>query len=259
LKGKKVSDSLKTYSNFIHNKEHEYWDHIKEIQYYVSFQLGSLNPEISLEKSMGDILDQFSARDYLAIHSELYNESFNPKKIVDLGCGTGRFSCFVNMNLKDKISNIKFYLADFNRCDEVLTRFDGPVKPTSVEVFSGRQGYVDNAEPLPYNEFKITNLFCSYYGLTNYENIDLDTNEINKLENIDLLYSMSSVGFHWSIESAVEKYNICSILKNGGKMICQIDPTVDDKLWEKDMSNLFLKNVIKLKGGHMYAIWEKKC
>tara|TARA_Y100000034_G_scaffold75990_1_gene91269 strand:+ start:1214 stop:1405 length:192 start_codon:yes stop_codon:yes gene_type:complete len=55
-----VSDSLKTYSNFIHNKEHEYWDYIKEIQYYVSFQLGHLNPEISLEKSMGDILDQLN-------------------------------------------------------------------------------------------------------------------------------------------------------------------------------------------------------
>jgi len=247
---------LKTFSNFVHDKDHEYWKQIEEIEYYISLQLQSWTKSIN---TMEEVLDRFSIIDYESISSEICNENFIPKKIVDLGCGSGRFSCFVNMNLKNELLDTKFYLADFNR-----TLFDPKTKPEFGSVFPGGQGYKKNAEPSPYNDFKMMNLFSSYYGLKNYENINLDTDEITKLEEVDLVYSMAAVGFHFSVESAVKKYKINEILKPGGKLICQIN---HDNVcpWIDSIDNLIFKSATPASLDHLgrnvkgwYATWVKE-
>jgi SAM-dependent methyltransferase len=247
---------LKTFSNFVHDKEHEYWKQIEEIEYYISLQLQAWKKS---EVSMETVLDRFSIIDYESTHSEIYNENFMPKKIVDLGCGSGRFSCFVNMNLKDELLNTKFYLADFDR-----SLFDVNAKPDFEEIFDGGQGYKTNVDPEPYNDFEMMNLFSSYYGLKNCENINLDTDEITKLKEVDLVYSMASVGFHFSVEEAVKKYKINEILKPGGKLICQINYD-NQSDWRSDMGNLILKSVESTDLEHLgrnvkgwYAVWVRK-
>jgi SAM-dependent methyltransferase len=246
-----MSSNIKTFSNFVHDKEHDYWKQAKEVEFYVDFQLASWGPD-SAEKTMESVLDKFSVRDYLCLNEEIYNSDFNPKKIIDLGCGTGRFSCFVNMNLTEELSDTKFYLADFNR-----TFFNNKDKPSSIDVFGGSQGYVSDAEPKPYNDFEAMSQFCSYYGLKNFENIDLDTDEITKLRNVDLIYSVAAVGYHWSVQAAVEKYKICDILKPGGKMICQIDNRNGD-VWKTNINQLTLDKIMTGDDGSVYGIWAKQ-
>tara|TARA_R100000664_G_scaffold34145_1_gene54372 strand:- start:452 stop:1201 length:750 start_codon:yes stop_codon:yes gene_type:complete len=246
---------LKTFSNFVHDKEHEYWKQIKEIEYYISLQLQAWTSKSTMEA----VLDRFSIIDYESTHSEICNENFVPKKIVDLGCGSGRFSCFVNMNLKNELLNTKFYLADFDR-----SLFDTKTKPSFAEVFPGGQGYKADAEPMPYNDFKMMNLFSSYYGLKNCENINLDTDEITKLEEVDLVYSMAAVGFHYSVEEAVKRYKINEILKPGGKLICQINHD-NESHWINSIDNLTFKSAIPASLNHLgrkvkgwYAVWVKE-
>ena len=118
-----------------------------------------------------------SENEYSVISRYLYPY---PKNILDLGCGLGRMSIFLN---KKRPSDSKYYLAD------------------SSEVPESAAAYGWNPGDSWYNDLNLTKEFCELNGLNNFEIIDLKSGGLHKLENIDLVFSFLAVGFHYPIES----------------------------------------------------------
>lgn len=101
-----------------------------------------------------------------------------PKNILELGCGLGRFSIFLNSKLD---YNPKFFLADFSKVSEKV-----------------RYGW--NPKGSVYNNLDFTRDFCLDNGMNNFDLINLEQSSIKSLQNIDLVMSFLSVGFHYPIE-----------------------------------------------------------
>jgi SAM-dependent methyltransferase len=165
-------------------------------------------------------LDLPSIFEYESLKDEILENS--PKKIVDLGCGSGRSSFFFFMNLKKQLPrDTTFMLADYDR---VADGYDITKPFFDKENFAGAQGYMrDNKFILPYNNFNVAkilkNIFCP---TMNMEILNLDENKIQNLSQVDIVYSFASIGYHYSIATAFEEYNIKNILRSGGKFICDI-------------------------------------
>lgn len=112
-----------------------------------------------------------------------------PKKILELGCGLGRMSVYLNKQLD---YDPKFILADFDDVSKKIKYGWNPGKSF-------------------YNKLNLTNKFCLMNGLINFETFDLSKNDILKLKDIDLIISVMSVGFHYPIEQYMEKLlKICN-------------------------------------------------
>lgn len=119
-----------------------------------------------------------------------------PKRILELGCGLGRMSIFLNkMNI---IEDTKYYLAD------------------SSIITNSENLYGWNPETW-YNDLKLTKEFCDLNGLKNFEIIDLTKDCIKKLERVDFIFSVMAVGFHYPIEQYL--FDLRKILDNQGTMI----------------------------------------
>lgn len=169
-------------------------------------------------------LDFPSIFEYESLKDEILENS--PKKIVDLGCGSGRSSFFFFMNLKKQLPrDTTFMLADYDR---VADGYDITKPFSAKENFDGAQGYMkDDKFVLPYNNFNIAKLLKNMFCPTmNMEILNLDENKIQNLSQVDIVYSFASIGYHYSIATAFEEYNIKNILRPGGKFICdaQRDP-----------------------------------
>jgi len=108
-----------------------------------------------------------------------------PKRILELGCGLGRMSIFLN---KKHPSNSKYHLADMS-C----------ITPTPTK--SSRYGWDPGTW---YNDLELTKEFCEINGLVNFEIIDLATGSITLLRDIDFIFSVMSVGFHYPIEQYMD-------------------------------------------------------
>jgi len=106
----------------------------------------------------------------------------NPRRILDLGCGLGRMSVFLNSKLKNKA---KYFLAD-----------------SSQEVEKVKYGW--NPKPAFYNDLSLTKTFCEMNNLSNFQIIDLKYGNLLDLKDIDLVMSFMSVGFHYPIEDYLE-------------------------------------------------------
>lgn len=175
--------------------------------------------------------------------------SLHPKKIVDLGCGMGRSSVFFYhmFSLKDT----KFFMGDF---DKNTWRPQGENK--------GALGYHDNNNPIPFNSLDLTNRYCDYNNLKNREVMDLDSDRIKELKDIDLLYSFYSVGYHWSIDKAIERYGLLDITTSTATFIFGVRKENKGKpfsgLNTKESSYLKLEKVI---GGNVFqdfGVYTKK-
>jgi hypothetical protein len=103
----------------------------------------------------------------------------SPKKILELGCGLGRFSIFLNSQLED---SPHFTLADFSKISKDIK-------------------YGWNPKESVYNDLNLTKEFCIDNGLQNLSLLDLEKESLEDLEDIDLVISVLSVGFHYPIES----------------------------------------------------------
>ena len=111
-----------------------------------------------------------------------------PKKVLDLGCGLGRMSIYLNHKIKN--DQTKYILADFDKVNKNLRYFWNP-------------------ENDYYNKLNLTKEFCNLNNLYNIELFDLEIRNLNELTNIELVISFLAVGFHYPIESYID--NLMSI------------------------------------------------
>jgi len=113
--------------------------------------------------------------------------------VLDLGCGLGRASICLNAMLPNE--NPKFYLADFNQVNTTIK-------------------YGWNPHDSVYNSLDKTALFCETNGLTDFETIDLAEQSLDHLENLDVIMSFLSVGFHYPVEPYLDVFE--KILSDDG-------------------------------------------
>lgn len=123
----------------------------------------------------------------------------NPKRVLDLGCGLGRSSVYMNYRLGDP--SIHYVLADSTQV---------PASMTAV-----RTGW--NPGAVFYNDMCRTAAFARAHGLTNFSTIDIRESPVSELAPVDLVMSFLSVGFHYPIEDALP--DLIRILNPGGVMI----------------------------------------
>lgn len=96
----------------------------------------------------------------------------NPKTVLELGCGLGRGSIYLNHLLNDPVS---FVLAD----RDGLTRNTGAFDPATDEF---------------YNDMALTADFCRLNGLTDFRLFDTETDDWDTLPGFDLIFSLCSFG-----------------------------------------------------------------
>lgn len=113
-----------------------------------------------------------------------YIENLNPQSVLELGCGIGRAS--VHFFKKFNWVDTKFYLLDGNSGDKQIAQ----VNPNTSRDF--------------YNSMRATQDFCIANGLTNFELINIEKEDIPDIK-VDLVYSVAAIGFHWSIDLYLDK------------------------------------------------------
>ncbi len=106
-----------------------------------------------------------------------------PQKILELGCGLGRMSVYLNKQLDYEP---EFILADFDEISEDI-----------------RCGW--NPGDVRYNKLGSTRKFCIDNNLKRFEIFNLAERDISELGGIDLVISVLAVGFHYPIEQYIDK------------------------------------------------------
>jgi hypothetical protein len=91
-------------------------------------------------------------------------------------------SIFLNKKLSN---NPKFILADYTMQSSVTK-------------------YGWNPGDSFYNDLNLTKEFSRLHGLENFDLLDLQTDELGKLKDVDLIMSFLSVGFHYPIENYIK-------------------------------------------------------
>lgn len=106
-----------------------------------------------------------------------------PKVIMDLGCGLGRASVYLNWILHphDVNNDIHFILAD--SCEKV-------------------GGWIKDDY---FRSLDLTASFCTLNGLLNFGLFDVDKSDWNGISNIDYVMSRCGYGVHAPIESIMDR------------------------------------------------------
>ena len=102
-----------------------------------------------------------------------------PKNVLELGCGLGRMSIYLNSQLQDP--SIHYILADSTKT-------------------TGESKYGWEKVDLFYNDLSLTEKFAKDNNLNNFETFDVRKRDLNTLSNIDFVMSFLAVGFHNKIE-----------------------------------------------------------
>jgi len=142
-----------------------------EFKHFADLQITQLvdDPEFYLKMSRSE---------YKAIRKHIGK----PKKILDLGCGLGRMSVFLNYKLsQEHRRSAHFILADVTKESDKIEYGWDP----------------DNSY---YNNLDLTAKFAQLHGLSNFRTFNLLTEDLNIHHNIDLVMSYLAVGFHYPIE-----------------------------------------------------------
>ncbi len=108
----------------------------------------------------------------------------NITSVLEVGCGLGRGSIFLNHLLKD--NTIHYTLADRTG----HTRNTGSFNPAEDEF---------------YNDLALTQDFCELNGLKNITTFDTELGDWTTLPKSDFIFSLCSFGMHVSIERYMER------------------------------------------------------
>ena len=122
--------------------------------------------------------DQISRAEYNAIKDCIGK----PHTILDLGCGLGRMSIYLGKQFEHEA---KYILADANIVSENLN-----------------YGWKPGEEY--YNDLTLTAEFCRINGLKNFKTFDILAGNLTDLQDVDLVMSFLSVGFHYPIEEYMD-------------------------------------------------------
>lgn len=146
----------------------------------------------------------WEAKEDLSVYSDLSMFEFeqiarfidDPRQVMEIGCGLGRGSIFLNNSLQD--SRTLFFLADRTG----YTTNTGAFNPTTDEV---------------YNDLVLTEDFCRLNGIVDPETFDTELGDWSTLPKFDLIFSLCSLGMHVPIERYMDR--MLSVLSLEGTMI----------------------------------------
>jgi SAM-dependent methyltransferase len=146
----------------------------------------------------------WESRDDTGVYSDLSLLEFrqfenfigDPRVVLEVGCGLGRGSIFLNHLLRNDLA--LYILAD-------------------------RTGYTENTGAFSpgrdefYNDLVLTEDFCRLNGVRNLITFDTEAGDLSRLPRADLILSLCSFGMHVSIERYIDR--LSAALASGGTMI----------------------------------------
>jgi len=127
---------------------------------------------------------------YMSLSSAEYkiikNYVKQPMNILEVGCGLGRMSAYLNSTLN---YNPRFILMD-----------------STVSIWGNGYGWnQDPKKQIFYNNLNMAEKFCALNGLTNIELFDISKRDLEELKDIDMVMSFVSMGFHYPLSIYFDK------------------------------------------------------
>jgi SAM-dependent methyltransferase len=138
------------------------------------------------------------------------------KRVVDLGCGLGRASIYLNSQLDN---DPRFIFADYNEVSEKVK-------------------YGWNPQSSTYNSLRKTKEFAVLNGMINFSTLDLGVKDLSGIDNVDIIISVLAVGFHYPVEGYLSDFH--RMIKDDGIIVLGIRPKeYGGKYDENSFSELF--------------------
>ena len=148
---------------------------------YAPRHLPFMKEQIWEAKDQIDLYSNLSVHEFAQIDQYIGDDI---KTVLEVGCGLGRGSIFLNHMLQD--DSIKYTLAD-------------------------RTGYTTNTgafappEDEFYNDLVLTKDFCELNGIKNVSTFDTELSDWSTLPKADLIFSLCSFGMHVMIERYIDR------------------------------------------------------
>ena len=174
-----------------------------------------------------DIYNNLSIHEFQQIESHLGK----PKSVLEVGCGLGRGSIFLNHLLND--NKVRYTLADRNG----YTTNTGAYMPIEDEF---------------YNDLELTSDFCKLNGIKNVTTFDTENDDWSNLPKNDLIFSLCSFGMHVSIDRYMDR--LLSVSKPTTTMIFGVRGDVESN---KKISGHFLEKFSEhflIKGNYLQGL-----
>jgi SAM-dependent methyltransferase len=127
-----------------------------------------------------DIYNNLSLHEFSQIEAHIGK----PKTVLEVGCGLGRGSIFLNHLLND--DTVEYNLADRTG----YTKNTGAYMPAQDEF---------------YNDLELTADFCKLNGIKNVKTFDTEKDDWTQLPKADLIFSLCSFGMHVSIDRYMDR------------------------------------------------------
>jgi hypothetical protein len=170
-------------------------------------------------KSNLDVYNDLSLHEFSQIESHLGN----PKTVLEVGCGLGRGSIFLNHLLKD--DNVEYVMADRTG----YTKNTGAYMPKNDEF---------------YNDLELTADFCKLNGIKNVTTFDTEKDDWTQLPKADLIFSLCSFGMHVSIDRYIDR--LLSVANTTTTMIFGVrNGSMSDKNKSRFVESLYISGIHK--------------
>ena len=155
--------------------ETKYFKFSDKMLQFAKLQIGMMSKDLF-------VYDKVSEAEYSIV--EPFFRDIQDASVLDLGCGLGRMSVFLNKMIQNP--SIHYILADGD-CGDNIGKIKNGWNPKSVF----------------YNKLDLTQLFCEENGLDNFSILDLKDG-LSEFKNINIVFSFFAVGFHYPIEKYID-------------------------------------------------------